>query len=273
MLQLGAERRAGEDSTAPLVSILIKSNDQFDYLERTFALLERQTVRDAETILIYSGQSNRTLDLAARCGAAVVTYPDEPFSHPKALNIAALRAQGEYVVCLSADAVPASQDWLAALVRPFICPSVAGVYGRHLVNKSHSKHLLERWKLLQRYSDRAKCKWVADGHLFSNANSALRRSYWQKHPFDERLASGCEDYEWARWAHLSGMAIFYAPEAAVYHDHASEYDFHAYVRRALLFLWLRWRIDGGLVHSAQGDIVPCPRETQVAGSVCPLSGR
>ena len=55
------------------------------------------------------------------------------------------------------------------------------------------------------------------GFLFSNTNSAIRRSVWEKIKLPEMLKS--EDQEWAKRALLAGYKIVYDSEAVVYHSH------------------------------------------------------
>jgi hypothetical protein len=55
--------------------------------------------------------------------------------------------------------------------------------------------------------------------LFSNVNSAIRRSAWEAHPFAEDLVMA-EDGDWARRVLLDGDALLYEPAAAVYHWHS-----------------------------------------------------
>jgi cellulose synthase/poly-beta-1,6-N-acetylglucosamine synthase-like glycosyltransferase len=179
-----------------LASILIKSNDQRKYLAQTYEILARQTVEDFEIILLYSGKPGCTplapTDLACR----IVRIIPEEFSHPGALNIGAKVAAGQYLVCLSADAVPASEEWLKSLLEPFDCPYVAGVFGRHLFRKEGN--IIDRWKLWLRYPARSLCRWGQGNYIFSNANSAIRRTRWESRSFDEAVRE-CEDYEWMRW--------------------------------------------------------------------------
>jgi hypothetical protein len=54
--------------------------------------------------------------------------------------------------------------------------------------------------------------------LFSNVNSAARRSAWADEPFDESLAIA-EDRVWAARQAARGRQIVYVPGAAVLHSH------------------------------------------------------
>ena len=56
-------------------------------------------------------------------------------------------------------------------------------------------------------------------HPFSNnANAAIRRSEWEKVPYDEDL-TGLEDLDWAAKALDRGLGISYVAEAPVVHLH------------------------------------------------------
>jgi 2-desacetyl-2-hydroxyethyl bacteriochlorophyllide A dehydrogenase len=56
-------------------------------------------------------------------------------------------------------------------------------------------------------------------HFFANnANSAIRKSLWEQHPFDETLL-GLEDIEWAKYWMERGYQVVYEPRAALYHIH------------------------------------------------------
>ena len=276
-----------------IASILIKANNQRSYLAETFAALSQQSLQDFEVLFLYSGYSPDTLELAGAWGARIVEIDAEEFSHPKAFNLGAEVASGQYLVCLSADAVPAHNRWLEQLIAPLACQSVAGVYGRHLFRTGGN--LLDWLRLRRRYRSRPLCKWASlpsqasllppgltgrdrvnvafgNDHLFSNANSAIRQELWHEHPFDESLDE-CEDYEWAFWAQQNGFSIAYSPEAAVFHTHGETYGYFRYARRIARFGFLLRSLDrqlGGfdlsafsrrpcaLLDRANQESSPCP---------------
>ena len=223
-------------------SILIKSNDQRNYLERTFPMLSRQTEKNYEIIFLYSGTDESTIELAKSYGADVIKIKSNPhdYSHSQALNLGARHARGEVLVCLSADAVPANENWLASILRPLDEQQVAGVYGAHLAGTE--ANLLDRYRSRLWYGPIGNRQ--ASGAIpgLSNANSAVRRSLWEKHNFDESLIQ-VEDYEWALWAQKNGYAVVYSPEAKVYHSHGKRYGIWRYLKRAIEFKLIRDSLD------------------------------
>ncbi len=223
-------------------SILIKANDQHRYLKQTFPVIASQTEQDFEVILLYSGTNEATTEMATQMGFRVMDVASSEFSHPGTLNAGARVARGEFIVILSADAVPVGEQWLANLLRPFDDPIVAGVYGRHVPRSETPPHILDRLRFYIRYNDTPRYQVGNRNNLFSNACSALRRCLWAEHNFDERLKA-MEDYEWGRWAQKQGYAIVYEPSAEIEHNHGGEYSTLRYLSRILWFRKLRWEID------------------------------
>lgn len=205
-------------------------------------MLARQTERNFEILFLYSGTDESTVALAQSYGANVIKIRSNPheYSHSRAINVGAEEAHGEFVVCLSADAVPTSENWLASMLKPFDDEQVAGVYGAHLPGTQ--ANLLDRYRTRLWYGSRSKPQAAGDNPGFSNANSALRRSLWKEHHFDESLTS-VEDYDWALWAQENGYVVVYSPEASVYHSHAKRYGIWRYLKRAIEFKLLRQSID------------------------------
>jgi rhamnosyltransferase len=235
-------------------SIVIKSNDQRLFLEQSFPLIAEQTERSYEIIFLYSGSDESTVSLAKRWNAHIIRVRPEEFSHSKALNQAAKEAKGEFLVVLSADAVPATNQWLSFLLRHFDNPKVAGVYGRHVPRTRfiwNPVYLIELARLRAKYPSKSRVLCLSDTHSFSNANSAIRRSLWGEHNFDERLFE-VEDYEWSGWAQRAGYCIVYDADAAVKHTHWEQYGLVAFLARAVAYKRLRKEIDEGLAGQHNG---------------------
>jgi YgiT-type zinc finger domain-containing protein len=231
-------------------SILIKSNDQHEYLEQSFPIIKRQTEQSYEIIFLYSGSNEATVELAEESGAKVIKIEPSEFSHSRALNRGASEAQGEFLVFLSADAVPASDRWLESLLQRFDDPTVAGVYGRHTPRRGVPLSLLDRVRIHMRYGTDGRFQKDNNDNLFSNANSAIRKRLWEQHHFDERLRE-VEDYEWSRWAQSVGYQIRYEPEAAAEHTHGEQYHFVPFLVRAVRFKLIRRQIDGRVLTEIQ----------------------
>jgi rhamnosyltransferase len=197
------------------------------------AIFNQETAQPFEVIHVDSGSTDNTLTVADRYACRRYQIPSADFSHSATRNFAASLSRGELVVYVSADAAPAGPGWLEQLIAPLREPSVAGVYGRQI--PLPDANVIEAYFLERTYSTERRSKQLAPGQrltledlFFSNVTSAIRRSVWERHPFDERLHMS-EDQAWARDALRAGYAIVYEPEAAVLHSH--NYTFGKLFRR------------------------------------------
>lgn len=207
------------------VSILIPVKDGGEDLTRCLAGISRQRLDEApELVVVDSGSSDDSVERSRRAGARVIEIAPQEFDHGRTRNLAAEAAGGDVLVFLSQDAEPLGDSWLRSLVAPLAGDErVAGVYGRQLARDDAVPP--ERYFLDYLYGPEPRLQAVADPSqltmettLFSNANSAIRRSAWERFRFAEDLIMS-EDQEWARRVLLDGGRLVYEPAAAVRHSH------------------------------------------------------
>lgn len=169
--------------------------------------------------------------LRAQQGIRFISIPASQFQHGRTRNEAMRRARGELVAFLTQDAVPVDVDWLAEMVAFMEArPGVAGAFGRQIPHGGADP--LEAWEVcchFDSFRGEVEFRRPADGslpadeaqqarlHYFSNVNSCIRRSAWERIPFPE-IDFG-EDQAWARAVQAAGMATGYAERAVVRHSH------------------------------------------------------
>ncbi len=203
------------------ISIVLRTKNEDKFLETTLKLIRNQ-VHDPvpEIIVVDSGSSDDTLVIARdHTDLQLIQISADDFSYGKSLNTGIRAASGDVVVALSAHAFPCDKLWLQKLLKHFDDSTVAGVYGRQLPHK-------DAWPCVKRdyvefYGNELRIQTDPNNvldHRFSNAASAIRKKFWQRYPFNEKL-SYCEDWEWARAMLRLGLKIVYDPSAAVYHSH------------------------------------------------------
>ena len=196
--------------------------------------LDPAIISSLEVLVIDSGSTDGTLEyLRALSDERVRVHQIAPaeFGHGKTRNAGAEMTQGEVLVFLTHDALPANQQWLNALIKPLVQnPKVAGVFGRHIAYPEADEPTREG---LERHFEGFKAQpevylenpalYAAEEgyrkflHFFSNNNSAMRRSVWAQHPFAD--VDFAEDQVWAREIIEAGYVKAYAHEAVVYHSH------------------------------------------------------
>jgi rhamnosyltransferase len=213
-------------------SIVVRAYNEAQHLGRLLEGISQQTVKDVELVLVDSGSTDATMQIAREAGSKIVQIPSAEFSFGRSLNLGLRSATREYVAIVSAHVRPVYPDWLECLLRPFEDEVVAVVYGK------------QRGDASSRVSeDRTLRQWFPEGEVprqmspfCNNANAAIRRSLWEKHPYDEAL-TGLEDLAWAKWAQAQGYHVSYAAHAEIVHVHNEEARrvFERYRREAMAF--------------------------------------
>ena len=195
-------------------SIVIRCYNEAKNLERLLVGLHQQTLKDFEIIVVDSGSTDGTLEVAKGNATQIATIKPSDFSFGRALNLGCSLARSEFLVIVSAHVYPVHKDWLEHLLAPFIQPRIALVYGKQRGDAgSHFSELeiFKRW-----YPDESTAQQT---HPFcNNANAAIRRSVWTHLRYDETL-TGLEDLAWARQALQLGYYLAYSAEAEIIHVH------------------------------------------------------
>jgi len=213
-------------------SVIVRTFDEEQHIGRLLTGIHHQTIGDPEIIVVDSGSTDRTVDIARSFSAKIVTIDPADFSFGRSLNRGCSEASGDILVFISAHCWPTYDDWLERLLEPFADPEVAIVYGKQRGNDTtrFSEHqIFRQWFPDQKDSDQT--------HPFcNNANCAVRRSMWSERHYDETL-TGLEDIAWARDTLAGGHRIVYAPAAEVVHvhDETPTRIHHRYRREAIAF--------------------------------------
>ncbi|MCL4459209.1 MAG: glycosyltransferase [Chloroflexi bacterium] len=200
----------------PKTSIVIRSKNEESYIGQTLGAIFEQDEQDFEVIIVDSGSRDKTLEIASSYPVKIIRIRETIFTYGRALNIGIRNSTGDFIVSLSAHALPTDGQWLRHLLAAFADLTVAGVYGRHVPRANATK--LEVWGMHWGGTIDGQRRRQTRDFRFSNANGAIRRQIWEFIPFDESLSGG-EDFVWAKQVQDLGYAIVYEPAAAVYHSH------------------------------------------------------
>lgn len=207
------------------VSVVIRTYNEERHLRallQGIAEQERDGI-DVETVLVDSGSTDATLEIAREFDVRIEPIRKEDFSFGRSLNVGCRAAEGEALVFVSGHCIPATRRWLVELVKPLGKQDIAYTYGGQLGDDS--SHFSEK-QIFGKYFP-ADDKLPQEGFYCNNANAALLKSVWSEHPFDEEL-TGLEDMHLAKRLVACGYRVGYVASAAVYHLHSETW---AQVRR------------------------------------------
>ncbi len=215
----------------PETSIVIRTYNEEKHLGNLLGAIKNQDHQDFEVVIVDSGSSDRTLEIAEKFQAKIVKIESRDFTFGYALNVGCAEAKGKYLVFASAHVLPVDNKWLSKLVEPFKNEKVAMVYGRQV---GHATSKFSEKRDFKRLFGKHPVNKGMPIDFANNANSAVRKMFWEKRNFDERLF-GLEDIEWAKYHRDHGFDIFYEPKAAIYHIHNEAWHqvFNRYRREAI----------------------------------------
>jgi rhamnosyltransferase len=213
-------------------SIVIRAFNEDKHIGRLLEGIQHQTANDVEVILVDSGSSDATVSIAESYGAKTVHIPPQEFTFGRSLNLGIQFAKSEFIVIASAHVYPVYPDWLASLLHPFDDHEVALTYGKQ--RGPESARFSEQQIFHQWYPEVSKPR--QETVFCNNANAAIRRSLWEKNPYDDTL-TGLEELAWAKWAQEQGYAVAYVAEAEIIHVHSETPRgvFNRYRREGMAF--------------------------------------
>lgn len=195
----------------PETSVVVRTFNEEKHIANLLRAIRKQEYTDYEIVLVDSGSTDNTVSIAAPECDTILTIESWNFTFGHSLNVGCEASRGKYIVIVSAHAYPADAGWLGSLLAPFRDEKVAMVYGKHVgaaVTKFPERRDFERYfsnaSALRRYGN--------------NANSAIRKSFWETQHFDERL-TGLEDIHWIKMMGKQGYHAVYEPKAPVLHIH------------------------------------------------------
>jgi glycosyltransferase involved in cell wall biosynthesis len=203
------------------VSIIIRTLNEQRYLDQLLTAISQQKKEaiNYEVVVVDSGSTDETLEIAQRHGCQVVHIKREEFSFGRSLNKGCEFANGNILIMISGHCVPKDEYWLQKLCRPILDGRAQYVYGKQIGGpESHfsEKRIFEKYFIHQSMVPQ-------EGAYCNNANSAIDKSIWEKYRFDEDL-TGLEDIELAQRLIKDGGKLAYISDAVVLHYHSESWN-------------------------------------------------
>jgi len=199
-----------------LTSIIIRTFNEQKHVEELLDKIaeQEQLSADVEVIVVDSGSTDRTLEIAEKHTCRITHIAKEDFTFGRSLNDGCKFANGEILVFVSGHCIPVHGQWLDELIKPIVEGQADYTYGKqegYGPTKFSERCHFEKW-----FPDYSK---IPQKDFFcNNANAAIRRSTWEQYPFDEEL-TGLEDMDLAKRIMANGQKLAYVSTASVYHIH------------------------------------------------------
>jgi rhamnosyltransferase len=215
---MGNKANDDEPERAPLISIVILTkNAGSPFPEVLESIFSQTLIASAEVLLIDSGSTDETLEIARRFPVRIHSILPEEFNFGLTRDLGYSLARGEILVNLSQDVVPISPTWLEELTLPFQDPAVAAVSARcRYRDDSTGGFLWQRmgWFYFTRDMKKIRKRF---GTAFSNANSAVRKKVWEENRIGEIPIA--EDILFQKKILDKGHEIRFLEKPLAYHEH------------------------------------------------------
>jgi rhamnosyltransferase len=215
-----------------LCSVVIPTKNGGELFERVLQGLQTQSCwARVQLIVVDSGSSDGTPELARKFGATVHEIAPEQFNHGATRDFGISLAASDNVILLVQDAVPLNDRLLESLVAALEETGTAGAYARQIPQTTAdilTKRNLDGWltgrlkrevRILKNPDDYESLPPLGKYFFcnFDNVCSAIRKSVWENMKFGS-INFG-EDIDWAERILKAGHTIIYEPNAAVIHSH------------------------------------------------------
>ena len=222
------------------ISIVIPTYNGGGTFKRCLDRIKQQDYpKIVQLIVIDSGSTDGTGEMARCAGAVFIQIPQKTFHHARTRNQALEWVEHDHVVYMVQDGIPCTRTWLSDLERSITVNPVDAVYIRQIPHddadlfarfetRQNSEYLGSRPRVQQvdsirrfnsmPYKDALRCVRL-DNVCTIYRTDALRQIPFPDTPFGEDLA-------WAHRAMMRGLKILYQPEIVIQHSHNRPADYH-----------------------------------------------
>jgi glycosyltransferase involved in cell wall biosynthesis len=252
------------------VSIIIPTCNGGQIFSECLAAIKRQDYAGPlQLIVVDSGSTDKTVQLAEKAGAQVQKVDPKQFHHARTRNEAVSLANHEKIIFMVQDAVPSSDEWLKALVQTLDQYPVAAAYTAQIphdeatpfarfeiesINEARGHEpVIQALESLESYGEMPYHRAYRTIGL-DDVCAIYRRDRLLKAPFPE--VDFAEDMAWAQKNLLMGYKILYNPRIKVKHSHnrPPQYAFRRQIINAFWCAKIMGRVEDDLSFLKVGDL-------------------
>ena len=257
------------------VSIIIPTYNGGQIFSKCLQMIGRQDYGGKiQLIIVDSGSTDGTIELAERAGALIKKIDRRRFHHANTRNEAVLLANFNSIVFTVQDAVPCSTSWFSDLDRSLSETDVAAVYIDQIphddanpyarfeiesISKARGgKQKIQQIESLEAFREMSYDKAYRAISL-DNVCAIYRKELLINIPFPE--VDFAEDMAWAFKNMLLGHRVLYQPDIKVKHSHnrPPEYAFNRQVINSFWCAKIMNRVENDMSFLTIGDLMALTR--------------
>lgn len=252
------------------ISIIIPTRNGGRIFSECLAAIKRQDYADPlQLIIVDSGSTDKTVELAIKAGAQVQRIDPKQFHHARTRNKALSLATKERIVFMVQDAIPCSATWLTSLAHALDDYPVAAVYTAQIphddatpyarfeiesINEARGHDpVIQALESLESYAEMPYHRAYRMIGL-DNVCAVYRKDLLLKASFPE--VDFAEDMAWAQKNLLMGHKILYNPRIQVKHSHnrSPQYAFRRQIINSFWCAKIMGRVEDDLSFLEVGDL-------------------
>jgi glycosyltransferase involved in cell wall biosynthesis len=177
------------------ISVVVRTKNSAATLARCLESIQEQSSPVREIIVVDSGSTDATLDIAEKYDCRIIHYPSEiEFNYSKSLNLGIHQAVSDRILILSSHVCLKYPNTIELMISAWgMWSTVCAVsLCRDSVEKTTKTPEVEdlKWDIINRYN--------FQGQGMYNFCSLIRKSDWQEYHFNEEMPR-CEDQDWVRY--------------------------------------------------------------------------
>jgi rhamnosyltransferase len=211
------------------VTVIIPTLNGEEKIELILKSLKEQTKQPLEIIIVDSSSTDKTVELARKEGAKIISIARDSFNHGETRNLAAKESKGDYLLYMTQDAIPYDiytiENLLSGITEN---KEVVASFAQQIANP----YSTEREKLIRAYNypSESKIKSMDDAselgiktYFLSDVCAMYeKQTFFKLNGFEAPIETN-EDMHIASKILRMGKKIRYEANAKVYHSHDSSF--------------------------------------------------
>lgn len=205
------------------VGVVIPTYNGGDLWQKVVSAIDIQRKYFDKILVIDSGSSDKTLDIAKKAKFDTITIPSSEFNHGATRNLGVETLNCEIIIFLTQDAIP-EENAIKTIIKAFDNPQIAVAYGRQTYHDNANP--LAKHARIYNYKKDNYIYSITDKERFgiktvftSNSFAAYRISHFREVGMFPNNTIFAEDMFLTAKALLAGHKVAYISEAIVKHSH------------------------------------------------------